>query len=475
MLMTDQVTDENDEDDKDDENDASTIPGFLFQHYDLLSTLTALVINRHGQRRRYKWREYYENASQVCLGLISLGLKRGEIVVFLGGNEPERMWIELAVWAAGGAVAIVPPETTDSEIRRILVEVGARMALAGGEEEVQRLVELKSGLPDLTRIICWDRHGINADADSGVLDIADVMQTGTERHEENFGIFEDIIYQGEEGDLAVVIYQKNDSELKQGIRLSHRALISSARGFIDRCPVVDDDLLAANRAAGSVTDYLFSFLPHILGAIRLEFPPQPAITPVDTGDIQTTFIMHDAGEWAALGSEIIEGSAGESSLQRSLLDFFLPVGPALGAAGRSQRKTGLVGKLAGLLVFRRFRSDHGLRKIRFATSDSGPIDEMAFGAIHAIGIDLRRSYFTAETGLISMQGDGETDFAASGRPVTGVEVRVTDDGRLLVRGNGLFDGYQDDTKGAVFLTEGGWWPTGDSGNINEDGQVVLSG
>lgn len=451
-----------------DKDKTSTIPRLLFEHYDLLSTLTAVVINRHGQRRRYKWREYYENTSQVCLGLIAVGLKRGEIVVFLGENEPERMWVEMAVWSAGGAVAIIPPEATNTEIEQICREVGARFVFAGGEDEAHRLAELKSRLPEVERIVCWDRRGVAGDLAPDVIDIASIMGTGRKQAEDNYGAFLGVIEQGTEDDIAVVVYRRGDAVLERGVRISQRALMASARGFVERCPLKDDDLLAANHAAGSTTDYLFSFLPHMLGAIRLEFPQQPATNP-DAAAMQTTFIMRQAEEWTAMGRDITSDAAGNSSLRRKLMDFFLPVGPALAATRRA------VSKIGGMTVFRGFRAGYGLRKIRFAASGSGFIDEASFGAIHAIGVDLRRSYFTAETGLICMQGSGESDPNAVGRPVNGTEVRIAADGSLLVRGGGFFAGYQGDNNDAASLTEKGWWRTGDTGSISQSGQVVLSG
>ena len=462
-----------------DEDNEGTIPRLLYRHYDLLASLTALAVRRYGRRQRYNWWDYYDKVRQICPGLISLGLGRGDVVVLVGENEPERMWVELAVWAAGGAVAIVPPGSTPSETQRILVEVGARIAFAGGEDEVERLLELKSDLPDLEKIVCWDRHGLDTDADPGVVDIAAVMQTGKQRNEENPALFEDAVNRGKEVDLAVVVYSPGDSGLERGVRLSHRAMIASARGFVDRCPLRSLDMLAANRAVGSVTDNLFAVLPHLLKAIRLEFPRQPAIALGDTGGLQSTFIMRDTEQWAALAREIDEGATGVSLLQRYLLDLFRPVGRALGAARLSGRKANpavrLAGRIADLLVFRWLRFSHGLRRIRFAASDSGPIDEAAFRTVHAIGVDLRRSYFTAEAGLISVQGAREIDPATVGRPVTGAEVRVTADGRLFVRGDGLFDGYQGDSADAATLTEDGWWDTGDTGSVNEKGHIVLPG
>ena len=457
----------------------STIPHFLYRHYDLLATLTALAIRRYGRKQPYNWREYYEKVRQICPGLISLGLGRGDIVAIVGENEPERMWAALAVWAAGGAVAIVPPESTASETRQILTEVGARIAIVGGEDEVRRLLELKSDLPDLDKIVCWDRRGVDTDIDPSVVAIARVMETGKEQNDENIDLFEEIVNQGKGEDLAAVVYWRESSGLERGVRLSHRAMLASARGFVDRCRPLASDVLAANRAVGSVTDYLFAFLPHMVGAIRLEFPHQPATVAGDTGGLQPTFMMRDAERWTALAGEITERDAGMSSLRRSLLDLFLPVGRALGAARLSGRTASpaawLAGKIADLLVFRGLRSDHGLGRIRFAASDAGPIDEDDFRTVHAIGVDLRRSYFSAEAGLISIQGAGEIDPAAIGRPVTGAEVRVTVDGRLLVRGEGLFDGYQGDPAGTVALTEDGWWDTGDAGSLNEKGQLVLPG
>ena len=305
------------------------------------------------------------------------------------------------------------------------------------------------------------------------------MRTGKEQNEENPDLFEDTVNRGKVSDLAVVVYSRSDSGFERGVRLSHRAMIASGNGLVDRCPLVDSDVLAAGHAAGSVTDNLFSFTPHLLRAIRLDFPRQPTVDPGIAGGTRPTFVMRDSQQWAKLASETSEGGPDTSSPQLSLLDLFLPVGRALGAARLAGRKANpavrLAGKIADMLVFRRILARYGLRRMRFAASDSGPIDGNTFRSLHAIGIDLRRSYFSPEAGLIAIQGAGEIDPAAVGRPVTGVEVRVDVDGRLLVRGDGLFDGYQGETGDGTVLTEDGWWNTGDDGGVNDHGQIVLSG
>ena len=126
-----------------------------------------------------------------------------------------------------------------------------------------------------------------------------------------------------------------------------------------------------------------------------------------------------------------------------------------------------------LLLFRPLKDKLGLSAVRFAVTGSSVLSLDTFRLIHAIGIELRQNYASTEAGLISCHGKGEIAFESVGRPALGVEVRVTDEGELLVRSDCMFSGYHKNPEKTAAVLAGGWCHTGDAVNINDKGHLIF--
>jgi len=124
-------------------------------------------------------------------------------------------------------------------------------------------------------------------------------------------------------------------------------------------------------------------------------------------------------------------------------------------------------------LFKPLKDKLGLSRVRFAVTGSSVLSLDAFRLIHAIGIELRQNYASTEAGFISSHARGEINFESVGRPALGTEVRLTDEGELLVRSDCMFRGYyKDQGKTAATLIDG-WCHTGDAVHINEEGDLIF--
>ena len=181
--------------------------------------------------------------------------------------------------------------------------------------------------------------------------------------------------------------------------------------------------------------------------------------------------------WESLVSEIQVKMFDTHPLKRFVYNLFLPVGYRVAEMNFKGQKPNLFWRalhgIAYLLLFRALKDRLGLSRVRFAVTGSSVLSLDTFRLIHAIGIELRQNYGSTEAGLISSHGKGEIKFESVGRPALGTEVRITDEGELLVRGKCMFQEYHKDPAKTVEVLVDGWCHTGDAVNIDEDGHLLF--
>ena len=214
-----------------------TIPKLIRRNYDRWANETAMCMKKFGIWQRYSWRKYYETVNHLSLGLISLGLERGDVVCIIGDNEPEWFWSEFAVQAAGGIATGIYVDSIPSEVKYIASHSGAKFAIVNDQEQTDKFLEIKDELPALKKIIYWDPKGLKNYDDPLLISFNDVIKLGEEYEKANPNLFEQNIDRGTGDDIAFIYYTSGTTGLPKGARMSHRALISTAQGFIARYPI----------------------------------------------------------------------------------------------------------------------------------------------------------------------------------------------------------------------------------------------
>ncbi|HEX74318.1 MAG TPA: long-chain fatty acid--CoA ligase [Dehalococcoidia bacterium] len=455
----------------------NTIPQIIKGNYEKRGHKTAMCMKKFGIWQRYSWEDYYEKVKYFSLGLVSLGLKPGDVVCIIGDNEPEWFWGEFATQAAGGIVTGIFVDSIPSEVKYVAEHSEVKFAIVNDQEQTDKFLEIKGELPSLKKVIYWDPKGLKNYDDPILISFTEVMKLGNEYEETNPSLFEQNVDKGKGDDTAFIYYTSGTTGLPKGAILTHRALINTAQGFISRYPLSEKDDLISNFPAAWVGDSFFATIPHLLTGARINFPEEPETITEDTREVGPNFVIYGPRQWEGLVSEIQVKMIDANPLKRFCYNLFLPVGHKIADANFQNKKPNLfwwaLHRIAYVIVFRPLKDRLGLSKVRFAVTGSSVLSLDTFRLIHAIGIELRQNYGSTEAGFICSHGKGEIMFESVGRPAVNTEVRITDEGELLVRSDCMFHGYYKDPQKTAATLIDGWCHTGDAVNIKDNGHMIF--
>jgi long-chain acyl-CoA synthetase len=454
-----------------------TIPQIIKDNAAKWGDRTAMSMKAFGIWRQYNWREYYDNIKYFSLGMITLGLKRGDVAAIIGDNEPQWFWAEFAVQAAGGVATGIYVDSVPSEVKYTATHSNAKFAIVNDQEQTDKFLEIKPELPLLKKIIYWDAKGLRNYDDPILISFDEVINLGKEYEKKHPGLFDKNVDAGKGDDVAFIYYTSGTTGLPKGAMLTHRALITTSQGFVNRYPLNENDNLISNFPAAWVGDSYFATIPHLLTGAMLNFPEEPETIAEDTREVGPNFVIYGPRQWEGLVSEIQVKMLDAYWLKRLTYKLFLPVGHKIADMKFEGKTPNFFWKalhyLAYLALFRPLKDRLGLSKVRFAVTGSSVLSLDTFRLIHAIGVELRQCYASTEAGLISSHGKGEIKFESVGRPALGTSLRITKEGELLVSSDCMFTGYhKDKEKTAVTLIDG-WCHTGDAVNLNEQGHIIF--
>ncbi|MBU2535858.1 MAG: AMP-binding protein [Chloroflexi bacterium] len=454
-----------------------TIPKLIKRNYERWPRSAAMAMKNFGVWQRYSWQDYYDRVKYFSLGMISLGLEPGDVVCIIGDNEPEWFWAEFATQAAQGIVTGIFVDSIPSEVKYVAEHSGAKFAIVNDQEQTDKFLEIKEELPELKKVIYWDPKGLRNYDDPILIAFTEVIKLGREYEQTHQGVFEQNIERGKGSDTAFIYYTSGTTGLPKGAVLTYQALINTSQAFVDRYPLSENDDLISNFPAAWVGDSFFATIPHLLSGARLNFPEEPETIAEDTREVGPSFVIYGPRQWESLVRDIQVKMIDAHPLKRFAYRLFMPVGYKMADFHFANKKPNLFWRLlygiAYFLLFRALKDRLGLNNVRFAVTGSSVLSLDTFRLIHAIGIELRQNYGSTEAGLISSHGKGEIKFESVGRPAIGTEVRITDEGELLVRNNCLFNGYHKDDKKTFETLVNGWCHTGDAVNIDDDGHLLF--
>ncbi len=252
-----------------------TLPKLVDQNYRRRGNDIAMCMKNFGVWQRYSWADYYSNVKRFSLGMLSLGLQDGDVVCIIGDNEPQWFWGEVGVQAAGGIGTGIFVDSIPAEVLHIARDSAARFAIVNDQEQADKFLEIKKDLPRLQKVIYWDSKGLRNYDDPLLIGFEQVQKLGEEYGKTHPGVFEANVEKGKGDDIAFIYYTSGTTGLPKGAILTHRSLISTARGFISRYPLNERDNLISNFPAAWVGDSFCATIPHLLTHAKLNFPEEP--------------------------------------------------------------------------------------------------------------------------------------------------------------------------------------------------------
>ncbi len=462
---------------------AETLPQFFLERVRQSGDQQiAMRQKEYGIWREYTWQESYEQVRDFGLGLIALGLQRGDHIASVGDNDRQYIWAYIAMLAVGGVQVGMFTDTNAQEMKYLINHSDARFVLAKDQEQCDKVLEIKQELPQVQRVIYWDARGLWNYDDPWLISFEEVQRLGRElaaREPERFEIETAL---GRKEDLAVLCYTSGTTGLPKGAMLNNDGLVFSCLAFNEVDPRYDDDNHVSILPMGWIGEHILGVAPHCVFGIVMNFPEEPETVRSDIREIAPEGILYNSRLWDSQVGLVQVKMKEASWINRQLYNWFLPVGYKVADKKFVNERIGLGLQaayfLGDRLLFRPLRDNLGLSKIRAAYTAGSTLSPDAMRFFHALGINLKQIYGSTEvSGGATAHYDGDIKFASVGRPVPGVDVMISPEGEILITSPAVFIGYyknEEATAESLYIDRAGrrWFRTGDAGYIDEDGHVI---
>jgi long-chain acyl-CoA synthetase len=433
----------------------------------------ALRHKQFGVWREYTWKDYYEKVKQMSLGLIDLGLQPGDKVMLLGYNDPYLYWAILAVMASQGVATICPPDIAILETQYLLEQSDARLAIVQDQGQVDKLLGIKAGAPNLEKVIFWDPKGMSDYHAPILMSLARLLQRGKEFENAHPGSFEEVMGRVRAEDMALLLFTSGTKGLPKGVPLTHKAGIRSAKRSMAAGRLQEDFEIFSHMPLAWFSAYTLEFGVHLTMGLTANFPEAPEAALADLREIGPQFVMFTARQWESLARQIQIRMADVGFLKRLCYRLFLPLGYEIfEKRGQVPFWSKLLYFLARGLLFRPLKDKLGLLRIKLALTGGSSICPESYRFLNALGLNLKQVYGLVEMHPITWHGDEDLQAESVGLPVTGTEIKISEDGEILAKGDQMFQGYYRNPEATQAVLKNGWLHTGDAGAIDRDGHLI---
>ncbi|HEX5542052.1 MAG TPA: AMP-binding protein [Micromonospora sp.] len=462
-----------------DEPRADTFPRLLMAHAARQPDAVALQEKRYGIWQPLTWAQYARRVHDLAYGLAELGIRRGDIVAVLGDNRPEWLITELAAQCLGAAVIGVYPTSIGEEVRHVLSLAEVRVVVAEDQEQVDKLIRLKDTLPNLATIVYYDPRGLSGYPEPYLLNFTDVEATGAEAARARPDWLAGEIAQGQPDDIAVICTTSGTTAQPKAAQLSHTNLLAMAEHLTRIDPIRPGFRYVSFLPLAWIGEQMLALACGLRHGMTLSFPEEAATQRADLREIGPDVMFSPPRIWESMLSEVQVRIDEAGWLKRAVFGWAYGVGDRIA----TRRGTGVrpgpglraAYALANAVGLRPVRDQLGLARVHRCYTGGAPLSPDVFRFFHAIGVNLKQIYGQTEIcGIAVTHRDGNVRFHTVGTAIPGTELRISDDGEILLRSASVFRGYLHNPEATVEVkTTDGWLRTGDAGYLDEDELVVI--
>jgi long-chain acyl-CoA synthetase len=455
-----------------------TFPKLARANAERLSRHVAVREKDLGIWQAYTWRDYFERSRRIALGLASLGFARGDKTAIVGDNRPELYWATLATQALGGVPVPLYQDSIEKELTYIVDHAEARFAVAEDQEQVDKLLHVRTLCPRLECILYEDPRGLRAYSEPGLLSLAELEERGEKFALGHPGYFDEQVACGRGEDTAVICYTSGTTGAPKGAMLSYRNLIEMARIASEREGLRRHDEALAYLPMAWVGDHMLSYAQAIVTGFAINCPESAGTVLADLKEIGPTYFFAPPRIWENLLTNVMIRIEDAAWPKRALTHAFLRLAQDLErrrlAGGPLPLLPRLLAPLGDLLVYGPLRDNLGLRRIRTAYTAGEAIGPEIFVFFRALGINVKQLYGMTEASVfVAVQEDGDVRLDTVGTPMPGVEIKISEAGEVLFRSPGVFQGYFKNPEATRQTVEDGWIHSGDAGFLDSAGHLKI--
>jgi long-chain acyl-CoA synthetase len=454
---------------------ATTLTAAFFDRARAFGDRVAMRRKCFGLWEEISWRDYERSVRAVATALVGLGVKPGEPVALISENRPEWLMTDLGILSAGAVTCALYTTSSVEQIAYIVGHSGARVVFVEGEEQLDKLLEVRREHP-LERIVVFDDKGMRRFADVGVERFDAFMARGLEAEH---GL-DARLAAVKPDDLAILVYTSGTTGPPKGVMLSHANIVWACRAIAELVAPQPDDELLSFLPLCHIAERIITVFQQVMNGSIVSFAENLDTVAENLAEVRPHVFFAVPRIWEKLMNAVELRMQDASWSKQSAYTWALGLGRAMNSYRHrhSDAPAGLrlSHALADAGVLLPLRHKLGLDRVRYAISGAAPISGEVIEYFQALGVPLVEGYGQTEsTAIIALEPPGFGKPGAVGQPVPGLELRIADDGEILAKSPGVMLGYyRDPDATSATIDEDGWLHTGDVGVVDASGRLMIT-
>jgi long-chain acyl-CoA synthetase len=440
----------------------------------------AVEKKRRGAWERASWNQYYERSRSVGLGLVSLGVKKGDRVSLVSENRLEWLYTDMGTLGVGAVLVPIYSTLTAEEIEFIVSHSESKVLIVENSEQLEKALGARKKCPRLEKIVLIETEGVSL-MPQGVMSFADVMQAGGRKHDEDTKLFDRLADEVNLEDLATIVYTSGTTGHPKGAMISHKNIMAQIKALASVEPQYAFD-----------TDQSVPFLPlshvferiagHFFGmyvGLTSSYAESMDTIVQDIQDRRPNVILAVPRVCEKVYQRITMQVRNEPAWKQKVFFWGQKVGAKISDYRERKKRIPLLLRfkyfIAFQMIFKKLQNALGGR-VRWMTASGAPTAKEIIQFFNGAGIQVIEGYGMTElTAPGTMSNLADYRIGTVGKPLLGVDIKLDNDGEILVKGDCVVKGYwRNDEATKEAFTPDGYLRTGDIGVFTEDGFLIIT-
>jgi long-chain acyl-CoA synthetase len=452
-----------------------SVAHMMFNSIEQHASRNALLIKRSGILQTYTYQQLGESIRSLTHGFLEQGLQAGDRVAILSNNMPEWTITDFAVFCMRGVVVPLYQTLPPAQIAYILKDAGARCVCVQNRQQYGKIMQVKADLPQLEYIFTFENWPEKPDF---IRTFDHLLESGRRHRVENPNHLQQSLDAIRGEDLCSLVYTSGTTGEPKGVMLNHKGFVTDIINAESVLNLYADDVFLSFLPLSHLYERLAGHWCPLYRGAAIYYAESIETVIRDIAEARPTVMVSVPRLYEKVAAAVYEQVEKSSALKRNLFYWALNTGLRYHQKRIEGKVSGLLEKkyqLADKIVFTKIKTKLGGR-FRCPIAGGAPLSVDTLKFFEAIGLRIVEGYGMTETHLIiTLTPPGKTKYGSCGKPIPGVEVKISGDGEVQVKGDILMQGYYKRPElTREVIDEDGWLHTGDVGYLDEDRYLFLT-
>jgi len=457
-----------------------TLPKVFIEQLNRLGDKTFLIHKKDNQWQRVSWAEVGEKARNLTLGLMKMGVKKGDRVSVISETRPDYAYTTLAIANSGAIFSGIYQTNSPKECSHVINDSGAKIVFAENKDQCEKIIKASENCSHIARIIVFD--AFSPMDDSRLMSLGDLYILGKEEYDKKGdGEYLERLNQVEPDDVTAIIYTSGTTGPPKGVIDTNRGILMNLREYTKFFPVNETDRGLSFLPMAHALELRNGHWLHITFGIEQVYAEGMRELFNNVREMNPTFFFTTPRFFERHYNNISADIENASAWKQKIIRWCLKIGAkynddSWNVKGKSPDFiTSFLYAIAISLFINSVRERVG-RKLRYGGVGGAPMTAEMLNFFRSCGFPLYEGYgLTEGCGQLAINSPGVFKLGTVGKPLDGIEVKLKEDGEIIAKGWLCTPGYWNNKDATEELYEDGWLNTGDLGTFDEDGFLKITG